>query len=275
MKTFIRKSLTPPGPISSLPDNMIDDAKALYAKIGKYAVLESHFLVRVPIDSVEYQMILEYESRYPEYFENKHYFHLIEKEFTELECNDAQFLILRVGNLTYPVEDGNLEFCCTKRCYMHGYKYSVPYRIEERSFGKKHLGNMTDGGFVVSLELKTELEKHNLSNLQFIPTYMEKQDKIVGYRLETKHLLPNLMYFDPTMVWKKCQTSGIPVYTSEIKKQLEITQSVVHTMNDFNATQELITEMGIRYYIISQNMYRILKQFTIRSFKCEPIKIID
>jgi hypothetical protein len=161
MKTFIRKSLTPSVPDSSLPEEMIADAKEIYTKMGKYAIEESMLLVRVPIDSVENQLILDYEAKYLEYFQNKQRVYHLEKEFTQRECDEAEYLILWVGNLTYPADDEIIEFCCVKRCYNHDFKYSVPYRIEGKSLGKKHLGNMTDGGFVVSIAMRDELEKHN------------------------------------------------------------------------------------------------------------------
>jgi hypothetical protein len=275
MKTFIRKSLTPSVPDSSLPEEMIADAKEMYTKMGKYAIEESMLLVRVPIDSVENQLILDYEVKYQEYFQNKQRVYHLEKEFTRRECDEAEYLILWVGNLTYPADDEIIEFCCVKRCYNHDFKYSVPYRIEGKSLGKKHLGNMTDGGFVVSIAMKNELEKHNLTNLVFIPALKGRGDEIVGYRLETKHLLPPLEYFNQSKVLIRCETTGIPVYTNKIEELLEIKRSVAQGMDDFNATNELITSTGWRYHIISQRMYRIMKQFTIRNFECEPIKIVE
>ncbi|KAF0226515.1 MAG: hypothetical protein FD133_872 [Erysipelotrichaceae bacterium] len=274
MRTFIRRVIEPPGPRKLLPEKVLADAKEIYAKMGKYAVEESMLLVRVPIDSAEYQMILDYEAKYQEYFPKKKRHYILEKEFTLQELNEAEYLILFVGNLTYPVYDGRFEFCCDKKCYSHSFRYRVPYRIESKSLGNKHLGNMTDDGYVVSIALKNELEKHNLTNLVFIPALKGRGDEIVGYRLETKHLLPPLEYFDQSKILMRCQTTGIPVYTNEIEDLLEIKRSVALAMDDFNATYELMTSTGIRFYIISQRMYRIIKQFTIRSFECEPIKII-
>ncbi|NTW95491.1 MAG: hypothetical protein HGB31_02595 [Erysipelotrichaceae bacterium] len=274
MRTFVRTVTQPPGPRDLFPEQVLADAKEIYAKMGKYAIEESMLLVRVPLDSAEYQMLLKYEAKYQEYYHDKKRIYQLENEYTQQECDEAEYLILFVGNLTYPVYDGRFEFCCDKKCYSHSFKYIVPYRIESKSLGNKHLGNMTDDGYVVSLALKNELEKHNLTNLVFIPALKGKGDEIIGYRLETKHLLSPLEYFDQSKILIKCQTTGIPVYTNKMKGSLEIKRSIAQGMVDFNATNELITSTGRRYYIISQRMYRIMKQFTIRSFECEPIKII-
>jgi len=275
MRTYIKIFLGPSGPKNLWPDQLSADAKALFAKLGKYAIDESMLLVRVPLDSKEYQMILEFEFHYPEFIDGKSRFSLVDSEFTEEERENAEYLILWVGNLTYEAGYNPVRRCCEERCFVYGYELDKPYRIEEKSLGKKHLGNMTGGGYVVSLEMKNELEKHNLTNLQFIPALKEHRDEVVGYYLEAPKLLPKLDYFDETKILITCKTTGEHVYTNEIIGQIEISRQIAYQMDDFNATSELITQSGTRYYIISQKMYRIMKQFTIRSFKCEPIKIVD
>ena len=275
MRTYIKKFLGANGPRNLWPDQLTADAKALFAKLGKYAIDESMLLVRVPMDSQEYQMILEYESHYPTFFDGKSGYSQVDNVFTEKECDEAEYLILWVGNLTYEAGYNPVRYCCEERCFVYGYELDKPYRIEEKSLGKKHLGNMTGGGYVVSIEMKNELEKHDLTNLQFIPALKEHRDEVVGFYLEAPKLLPKLDYFDESKILITCKTTGEHVYTNEIIGQIEISRQIADQMDDFNATSELKTQSGTRYYIISQKMYRIMKQFTIRNFRCEPIKIID
>jgi hypothetical protein len=273
MRTFIIRRLCPASPNVELPHQLVVDAHDLYKSLGKYGLNSETTRIRIPLDDPLYQMVLVHEQKYQKYFDN--YLYQIENEFTESERDNAEYLVLWVGNLVYEAWSNMVNFCCEKHCYALGYQVHEQYRLEEKSLGNKHLGNVVSAGYVVSCSLKKELEKHNLTNLRFIPCYKEKRNEIVGYRLNEEKLLPPLEYFDDSKILLKCETSGVPVYTSEIRGQIEIKRDVANEMSDFNATHEMITQNGLRLYLISQRMYQLLIPHVKRNFKCEPIKITD
>lgn len=69
------------------------------------------------------------------------------------------------------------------------------------------------------------------------------------------------------------------------KKYWEPIHKVVHpfyiplswkdTLNDFNSTDEIFTEVGSRYYVISKKFYNILVESGAKKLKCQPISFID
>ncbi len=276
MKTYLRCPIhvsTMEYPFRA-PEHVQKAANILKEKCEQYRVKNADNIYMIPIDTKEYEEVLEFAQEYKSFFySNLMYQHkFTKKEMNEanyylLECSGGQVELLYEENVVY-------EHCCVNaRCR----KTQIGnYRIRKSSIKNRVIAMSYDGRYVISKELKEAFEKEQLTNIKLLPVYDIKGIEILAYQMEAVNTLPSLAELNGWNVYKECEYCKMKRWHGiyNINHPFYIPRSWEENLEDINMTEEVFSDSYNRYYIISKKMYEIMLDMNAKKLSCEPLMMI-
>jgi len=251
------------------PMNVQVAVQDLYEKCKRYSIDETLKLVLMPIDSMEYPLVMEFIEKYREYaYRNVFYKH----EFTKKEIDNAEYY--RLGTKSIVCVTSTTEhdlYCCDKKSFF--WTIANNFKIGRKDMGNKLISFTSVNRFIVTPEVKERIEESDLQNFAFFPVLSKTQDEILAWQIETKELLPSLKEINGWRVETKCPNCGKQNYEGLqiYDHTLYIPLSMKENLKDINATQETFSGLQARYYIISKRVYNLLKELGAKNLSCQPI----
>lgn len=168
--------------------------------------------------------------------------------------------------------------CCASKNITTAYKqYYRAYPIQENpisveKFGQRYeLAELTTGEILISIRVKEVLEKNKVSGISFLPIYSDvKQKQLITTHMQLRidNILPEI--FSETQIFYEngalFYKQGTPLVYEEDKRE---------NFKDFNKTSEC---WGYPYrpnFIISDKVYKLLKDIKYYAPIIEPIQFVE
>ncbi len=266
MITYLRYSISVN---KNTPVEVIIAARVLYEKCKQYSINETMEFVRMPIDSPEYPLVMDFIEKYREYaYRNVFYEH----KFTKKEVDDAEYYRLGTKSIVCVTTTTEHDlYCCDKKSFY--WTIANNFKIGRKEMGNKLISFTSAYRFIVTPEVKERIEESDLQNFEFFPVLSKTQGEILAWQVEAKELLPSLKEINELRVDKKCPYCGKQYYRGLqiYAHPLYIPLSMKDSLKDINATQETFSGLQARYYIISKRVYNLLKLLGVKNLSCHPI----
>lgn len=276
MKTLLRYSL---GVIGReypyvVPREIQKVSETLLCKMTKYLLYKDDDIVLVPVDSIDYEEIMEYKEKYTPYTSN---LIMYQNKFSKKEMISADFYLLQCGSLIenfYNVE-GTFRTCCEKS---NLYNEQIGcYKIKESGMKNSVIKFTYDYRFIISKKVKGEFELQGITNGVYIPVYGKRTGQIIAYQLECKRVMSPLSNLNHWSINRECQHCHKKYWEPihQVPHAFYIPLAYKESLEDINATTEMFTNVGSRYYVISKRIYNILKDLGAKKLLCEPIVFVE
>lgn len=203
----------------------------------------------------------------------------VRQEYTAAERRQAELLILGGGKVVISVEGTlrweDVSICPFCECQTADWQFA-PLEIVEQPQGAV-LASVDHWPLVVSAELAAALRQAQVTGLALEPVGPDRPVQWYGVRVT--HLLPPVA-IPPTRL-PRDQALTPQCAADHLWKGSDSSQWVYRrqglTAADFNRTYEYVGDIrtAIRYEVISQRVYRLLREVGVKRLDCEPIRIVD
>ncbi|WP_376792406.1 hypothetical protein [Thermoflexus sp.] len=225
----------------------------------------------------------------------------VERIYTERELSSAPLLVLRLTNQAieddwYDLEDGyqggpqaSHRRCAVCRAALEQVRDLL---VDVRKMGRRDLSLTYSFEVILSPRLARMLQEAGFTGFALRPVWHYRrphQGEPPLYQLVVTNVLPPMASppteFEPERRCEVCGTETkfikhthwwgrIPYYE---ETEIYYPKSVLEQVADFNATWEKIGELPSwsRLVIITQRMYRWLKEQRIRGWSAEPVYLVE
>lgn len=276
MKTYLRYSLhvcTMKYPFKT-PEAVQNASKELQKRCKKYEIENAGGVLLIPTDVEEYSLVLEFRKKYAPYTEK---FLMYERVYTKKEMDSAEYYLLRcnsvIANDYKPQE--TFTTCCE---YSNFYNEQIGnYKIKTGDMKSKVIAFTYDYRFIVANAVKAAWEEQGMTNVEYIPVYGKKNMEVAAYQIACKQQMKPLAELNGWSVYYECEHCH-KIYWNpihEVPHSFYIPLSWKEQLADLNATYEMFTNVGSRYYVISRRLYNELVLLGARKLKCEPVTFIE
>ena len=200
-------------------------------------------------------------------------------EYTAAERRAAELLILGGGAIVSSVED-TLRWEDITVCRSCGTRTAdwqfAPLQIVERPQGAM-FASVDHWPLVGSAELAQALREAQVTGLELVPVGPDRP--VQWYGMRVTHRLPPVAV-PPTRLSRDQdltpQCAADHLWDSSKHSQLTYRRQDLAAA-DFNHTYEYVGDRrtAIRYEVISQRVYGLLRELGVKRLDCDPIRIVD
>ncbi len=201
------------------------------------------------------------------------------QQYTAAERRQAELLILGGGRIVRSVGDTlhrqYVSICPFCDCRTADWQFA-PLRIVEQPQGAM-FARVDHWPLVCSAELAQALQEAQVTGLELVPVGPDRPAQWYGVR--ATHRLPPLA-IPPTRLSpnRGLTPQCAPDHLWSGLKHSQLTyrrQDLVAA--DFNRTYEYFGDLrsAVTYVVISQRVYRLLREVGVKRLSCEPIRIVD
>jgi len=265
--------------VLSVSRDEIPAAEDLWRRLGlsrRPTALAHAYDTEVWKDSPEYVVIQDF-------LKHNDITHTLREEAVYSRSELAGFEFLHLTVTTYadcdaddcgPVFD---KSAACPACGLSGWKQISPVIINKKEMGKKDLAITYGFEYLLSDRLKQALEAARLTGCSFMPV-RHMTDRLgpnepVVWQIVSAHVLPRMV---PPTVLKRakryCETCG---HTGVYLKSEPYYSRDGFVAEDINFTGDCFGERPYSHprIILSQRVYRLLKELKVRNFKVEPVHL--
>ena len=203
----------------------------------------------------------------------------VRRQYTAADRRQAELLILGGGRIVRSVEDTlhweEVSICPFCDCRTDDWQFE-PLEIVEQPQGAM-LACVDHYPLVVSAELAQALQAAQVTGLELVPVGPDRPTQWYGVRVT--HRLPPVA-IPPTRLslnrGPTPQCAPDHLWESSTHSQLTYRREDLAAA-DFNVTYEYFGGMNgaVPYEVISQRVYRLLREVGVQRLSCAPIRIVD
>ena len=203
----------------------------------------------------------------------------VHRQYTAAERRQAELLILGGGRIVSSVEDTlhrqYVSICPFCECRTADWQFE-PLQIVEQPQGAM-FALVDHWPLVVSAELAQALREAEVTGLELVPVGLDRPAQ--WYGMQVTHRLPPVAS-PPTRLYRD-QRLTPRCAANHLWKSSTISQLAYRRQDlaaaDFNLTYEYYGHIGsaVTNIVISQRVYRLLREVGVKRLSCEPIRIVD